>query len=260
MIALESISFGYHQKPVIQELSLTFPQGEITGLIGKNGCGKTTLLKLAAGLLEPWQGKVLLDNQPLSTLTDRQRACRIGVLPQCRDSLSLTAWQMVLHGRYPHLGFSRVLRPRDREVAERAMKRLGIWDYRHRLITELSGGQRQRVYLAMVLAQESDYIFFDEASTHLDLEQQFALLELFQQLKAEGKSLICVMHDLEQALHSMDRLCLLDQGQISFFGRPRELLESGQIEKVFRVRCQQLQEGQEEFFVFRPDKTTGCNG
>ena len=165
MIELDRVTAGYPGRPVLQDIRLGFETGEITSLIGPNGCGKTTLLRAACGLLPLQGGQVLYDGKPLGKFGRKEFARLAAILPQTRDIPSIRAGQLVAHGRYPHLGFGRDLTKADREKIAWAMEATGTAGLAEKELSQLSGGERQRVYLAMTLAQDTQVLFLDEPTT-----------------------------------------------------------------------------------------------
>ena len=227
MVELRNLTAGYGEKTIIRDISLTFPPGTVTAILGVNGCGKSTRLKAAAGLI-PLQGGEVLADEP--------RARNIAYLPQTRRLPELTALRLVLHGRFPWLGWPRIYRPVDHAAARAAMERLGVAQFADTPMSELSGGTRQKIYLAMALAQEAPTILLDEPTSFLDPGHQLRLMELCRTLAAEGRAVVLVLHDLPLALRFADRLAVLDGGELTALGTPEELLSSKILEEIFGVR------------------------
>lgn len=236
MLQFKNVSAGYEGQPILEHIDFSIPCRSITTLVGPNGCGKTTLLKTAAGQLPAIAGQILLNGTPVQTFDRKEFARHVAVLPQVRDVPAITVQGLVSHGRYPHLGFSRQLRAEDKRIVQQAMERTGVAQWADRDLRELSGGERQRAYIAMALAQDTELILLDEPTTFLDIGRQFALLELLQDLNREGKTILMVLHDLNHALRYSHNIALLADGQLRQFGTPHALLESGQLEQVFGIR------------------------
>ena len=227
MLELRNLTAGYGEKTVLRDISLVLPPGTVTVILGPNGCGKSTLLKAAAGLLPPAGGQVL---------ADEPRARNVAYLPQVRQLPEMTAGRMVLHGRFPWLGWPRRYRPEDETIARAAMERLGVGEHWDTPLGALSGGTRQKCYLAMALAQEAPTILLDEPTSFLDIGHQLRLMELCRSLAAEGRAVAAVLHDLPLALHYGDRVAVMEEGQLAALGTPREVLSSGILDRVFGVR------------------------
>ena len=243
MLELRGIAAGYGGTPVLREVSFTVPKGSLTALIGPNGCGKTTLLRAAARQLPLLAGEILLDGRPVSSYGRTEFARKAAFMPQVRSVPAITAGALVAHGRFPHLGFSRRLRPEDRAAVQAAMEATGVADWANRDLRALSGGERQRVYLAMALAQDTDLILLDEPTTYLDPGRQFELLDLIASLPGRGKTVVMVLHDLSHALRYSTQLLLLEQGRLVQRGMPEELYAGGQLDRVFGIRSRRAPDG-----------------
>ena len=243
MIRISHLSAGYGEKTVLQDLTFSIEPGSVTTLVGPNGCGKTTLLRALTGQLSQMAGEISLCGRELSSYSRKELARTVALLPQTRNTPDLTVEALVEHGRYPHLGFSRRLSEKDRQIVARAMEQTDVAHLARLPLGELSGGQQQRAYIAMALAQDAQIIALDEPTAHLDLQHQFELLELVRRLQATGKTVVLVLHDLDHALRYSDRLVLLQQGRLVQWGTPRALLDSGVLEQVFQVRIRETEGG-----------------
>ena len=236
MIELTNISGGYGNYEVIRELSLKFSDGQITALVGPNGSGKSTLLNLCRGEIRSIQGEIMVDGRPISALSRISVARKIALLPQSRAVPDITVGALVLHGRFPWLGYPRVYRAEDKAAVEKAMERAGIWEKRHKLLVQLSGGERQKAYIAMLLAQGAGNILMDEPMTYLDIAHQLELMGIMKELKNEGKCVIAVLHDLSAAMETSDQVAVIKNGGLLAVGTPEDVMASGAIEGAFGVR------------------------
>ena len=236
MIELKHIFGGYGSFQAVKDVSLLFPNGKVTAIIGPNGCGKSTLLKLCCGLLTPKQGDALAEGLPLGAMSRLERAKRIAFLPQSRTVPDIVAGALVLHGRFPWLDYPRIYHAQDKSIAEAAMRRVGVWDQRNKLLSNLSGGERQKAYLAMALAQNAGNVLLDEPTTYLDISHQLELLMILSELKREGKSVVAVLHDLSMALDVADQVAVMKDGGLLFAGTPEEIIASGAVEEAFGVK------------------------
>ena len=241
MIELRHLSAGYGGRPIVEDVSLSFPEGAVTVILGPNGSGKSTLLKAALGLLDVGKEQIFYDGVPIERLKRRQVAQQAALLAQTRSGSDIQAERLVLHGRFPYLSYPRQYTEKDRSIAREAMERTGAAAYADCLVNRLSGGQRQSVYLAMLLAQQTKSVFLDEPTTFLDIRHQLELMDWVRQLAQEGRAAVMVLHDLPLAMEYADRIALLERGRLVFEGTPEELYASGKIEGVFGVRFHRLE-------------------
>ena len=232
MIELKNITAGYGKHTVLDGVTAAFEKGAVTGIIGVNGCGKSTLLKTMLGLI-PAEGNISLDAQNLGDMSRKAIARKVAYLSQGKTTPDMTVEQLVLHGRFPHLSYPRHYSKQDREIAYSAMVQMGIADLAQKPLGELSGGMRQNAYIAMALAQDTDYILLDEPTTYLDISHQLELMQVLRKLAGNGKGIVAVMHDLPMAFTYCDQILLLDGGKVLAQGTPQEVC--GHIEKVFGV-------------------------
>ena len=238
MIELKNICAGYGRGDVIQALSLELPKGKLTAIVGTNGSGKSTLLKAAAGILPLTAGEVLLDQAPPAGLPRQDIAKRISYLAQGKSVPNMTVGQMVLHGRFPHLKYPRRYGEKDRRISEKALKQMGIAALADRPLPSLSGGMRQKAYIAMALAQDTDYILLDEPTTFLDITGQLELMKTLRTLTDDGKGITAVMHDLPLAFGCADCIVVLRNGGVIACDTPEKVCKSGLIRDIFGVELQ----------------------
>ena len=257
MMELQDVSAGYRGRPVVHHVHLRLARGSLTVLIGPNGSGKSTLLRTMAGLLPPLTGGIWLEGQETVRFTPRQWARQVALLPQARPVPELTAGQLVMHGRYPYLAFPRTPTRQDQWAACQALERVGAEALAERPLRDLSGGERQKVYLAMMLAQQADFMLLDEPATYLDIGHQLEMLALIRSLSDEGKTLVVVMHALTHAFDLGGRLCLLEAGHMTAQGSGRELLPA--IERAFGVQALVLRDhrGKERILFETPGQQDG---
>lgn len=233
----EGLHIGYGDHLIVQNLSVTIPDRNITAIIGSNGCGKSTLLKALTRIIPPHSGSVLLDGVDIAREDTKTIARNLAILPQTPGGASgLTVAELVSYGRFPYQkGWGR-LSQRDYEVIDWALEVTDTMKFKHRFVDRLSGGQRQRVWIAMALAQETDIIFLDEPTTYLDLAHQLEVLELLQQLNHEqGRTMIMVLHDLNQAARFADFIIAMKEGQIIHAGSCEEVMTSHVLREVFQI-------------------------
>ncbi|MDO5092753.1 MAG: ABC transporter ATP-binding protein [Propionibacteriaceae bacterium] len=224
-------------RPVLDGIDLDFAAGQLHGILGPNGCGKTTLIRVLCGALRPDEGHVLLNGQPVQSLSPACLARLMAVVWQGGQvSGDLTVRRLISYGRYAHLPWWR-LNPSSRDGAvEDAMTATGVAHLAHRRVTSLSGGERQRVWIATALAQQPRVLLLDEPTTYLDIAHQLDVLELVRDLKERAQlTVICVLHDLGQAARFCDRCVVLGDGKIQADGVPTEALSAAQIGRTFAV-------------------------
>lgn len=243
MFELQQVSVGYDHLPLLQDVSFTVQGGQLTTLVGTNGCGKTTLLKAIARQLPLLGGQVQLQGKPIQSYDRKEFARTAAFMPQVRNIPEITVRGLVSHGRFPYLGLSRQMTAKDKAAVQAAMEATGVARWADRDLRELSGGERQRVYLAMALAQGGDAILLDEPTTYLDASAQFELLELLRGLAGQGKAVLLVLHDLAQALQYSDRVAVLAGGKLAAFDTPPRLFESKILDEIFGVTICRAPEG-----------------
>ena len=243
MLEIQHLTAGYGEKTILHDISLDFPPGTVTAILGPNGCGKSTLLKAAAGLL-PLSGGEVLAPEP--------RARHIAYLPQSRTVPEMTVRQLVLHGRFPWLGWPRIYRAEDQAAVDDALRRLGIAELANLPLSALSGGTRQKCYLAMALAQGADTLLLDEPTSFLDIGCQLDLMSLCRELAAQGKAVAVVLHDLPLALGHGDRVAVLENGHLLALGAPEEIWSSGILDQTFGVRVLKIDTPKGAQFVCVP--------
>ncbi|EOI1329148.1 TPA: Fe(3+) dicitrate ABC transporter ATP-binding protein FecE [Citrobacter koseri] len=235
-IRCENLTAGYGDKRILDGLSVTLPAGQITALLGPNGCGKSTLLKCLARLLIPQSGTLHIAGKPLSAFSPRALSRHLALLPQQHMTPEgITVRELVSYGRSPWLPLWGRLSRDDHQHVNRAMAQTHTDALADRRLTELSGGQRQRVFLAMVLAQDTPIVLLDEPTTWLDINHQVELMALMQMLKQAGKTVVTVLHDLNQASRYCDHLVVLAQGNVIAQGQPVDVMQPELLRNVFQV-------------------------
>lgn len=240
MIEVRDLSAGYGGTTILHHISLTFPEGSVTVFLGPNGCGKSTLLKTVLGLQPRQDGQILLDGIDIRDMPPKQLAQKAAYLSQVRNTPSITARRMVLHGRFPYLSYPRRYGRDDYAIVDQALRRTDAWELRDCSMTQLSGGQRQRVYLAMALAQDTRAVFMDEPTTYLDARHQLEVMDMARGLAEDGKTVVLVLHDLTLAMRSADMVAVLEEGRLRRVGTPDEVYESGILDEVFHVTLKRV--------------------
>ncbi|MBW8350055.1 ABC transporter ATP-binding protein [Bacillus sp. IITD106] len=231
------LNIGYGERLIVKGISLEIPDKQITTIIGANGCGKSTLLKAITRIISHQSGTIVLDGKNISKENTKTLAKKMAILPQSPESAGgLTVGELVSYGRFPYQnGFGRLTK-HDYEVIDWALDVTGTIDFKFRPVDALSGGQRQRVWIAMALAQETDIIFLDEPTTYLDMAHQLEVLELLQKLNVEqDRTIIMVLHDLNQAARFADYIIALKDGEVVKAGSCEEVISHEVLKKVFQI-------------------------
>jgi len=247
---VQSIRFRYQSRGsdatrwILDDVSFCVQEGEVLGVVGPNGSGKTSLLKVMARLMRPLQGRIDLFGQELASMAQQEVACVVGVVPQDTQQLfPFTVAETVLMGRFPHRPRGRWIggfgweNREDVAIAEQAMITVDILELAHRAVTDLSGGERQRAMIARALAQTPKVLLLDEPTAFLDLQHQVEICSVLRRLKEESRvTVILVSHDLNQVSQYCDRILLLDRGRVVRLGCPEEVIEPEVLESVYRCR------------------------
>jgi iron complex transport system ATP-binding protein len=238
LVQARDLSFRYRHDWVLRDISLTLDRGEFLGLLGPNGSGKSTLLKLLNGVLRPQQGQVFFAGRELSLWSRKHLAQKMAVVAQESPvHFPLTVLELVLMGRYPHLGALEFESERDLAVARRGMELVDVAHLQHRRLADLSGGERQRALVARALSQQPVCLLMDEPTAFLDLRYQLDLFMLTRTLVQEGGlGAVIISHDINLAAQFCDRLILLDKGRITAQGSAEEVVRSEYLERVYGCR------------------------
>ena len=234
-IEMQNVCLGYGRKVVLKALTFHVMPGEVVGLIGPNGCGKSTIIKALSRIISPHSGKILLDGKDVSQIPRRDLARLLGVVPQIPLlPSSFTAFEIVLMGRNPHLGLFQYEGSEELAITWRAMERTATQSLAERRVGELSGGEVQCIVIARVLAQETKAVLLDEPTANLDIGRQVEILDLIKGLCRESNlTVLAALHDLNLASQYCDRLVLINNGRIHAEGTPREVIIPQNIKEVY---------------------------
>ncbi len=245
----EALTLGYGERIVIRDLSLDFPEGRMTTILGPNGCGKSTLLRALARLVRPQKGGVTLGGEDIFDKDTRALARRLAILPQApRAPEGITVADLVRRGRTPWRGLLAPWSKADADACAAALEAVGLTDQMERPLDELSGGQRQRAWIALVLAQDTPCLLLDEPTTWLDLTHQIEVLSLLQQRnRRHGATVITVLHDLNLAARFSDHLVLLGPDGLVSTGTPQAVLTEENLKAAFGLSA-----------LVMPDPVTGA--
>jgi len=239
MLRAESVSFGYDGGFTLNDVSVTIPAGSLTGLLGPNGCGKTTLLKLLSGVLRPQTGRVMLGNRALTSMTRRELARHVASVPQeTHPAFDYSVMEMVLMGRHPHLSAFQLEGPADFGIAREALEATGTGHLADRNYMTLSGGEKQRVVIASALAQSTEVLLLDEPTASLDLGYQLDVASLLARLNREHTvTMVLATHDLNLAASLCERLVVMRGGRILTAGPTREVLTGDTVRQLYDVEA-----------------------
>lgn len=231
----ERLVSGYGRTTIVDGVDIAFPPGRISVIVGANACGKSTLLKTVARLLEAQSGAVILDGTRIDRIPTKELARTLGLLPQQPVAPEgIVVADLVGRGRHPHQKLFRSWTADDDRAVTQALSATGVLDLADRAIDELSGGQRQRVWIAMALAQETDILLLDEPTTFLDVSHQIEVLDLLTDLnRARGTTIVMVLHDINLAARYADHLFALRRGRLVASGPPADVVTSELVREVF---------------------------
>jgi len=249
-LTVEHVSFGYNSSGhgardeangafSLRDVSVTIQRGSLTGLLGPNGCGKTTLLKLMAGVLRPRQGAITLDGRAIGDIPRRELATQVAVVPQeTHPAFDYSVLEMVLMGRHPHLRAFQLEGPEDLSIARESLAATGTAHLADRPYMTLSGGEKQRVVIASALAQAPHVLLLDEPTASLDLAYQLEIASLLDRLNHDrGVTMVLATHDLNLAASLCDSLVLIRSGRILAEGQTREVLTGAMIQQLYDVEA-----------------------
>ena len=244
LLTLNSVSFAYAKKTVIDKVSTSFKRGEFVGVLGPNGAGKSTLLRLFSGILKPTAGEVACDTgttmagkmQAIHKMSRKEVARHIALVPQDLSlPYSFTVKEIVAMGRTPYLGRFEMESETDWQAVEQAMQQADLLAMQHRPVDQLSGGERQRVLIARALAQQTPILLLDEPTANLDIAHQLEILELIKRLTQSGLLAIAAIHDLTLASRFCDRLLLVNNGKIQSDGDSFDVITEANLRQHFAI-------------------------
>lgn len=252
-LEIRGLSFGYGDKRVVDNLSFAVNAGEVVGLVGPNGAGKSTVIKLLTKVLKGESGEVEVDGKDFHTVSRLELARKLAVVPQLSDlPEAFSAFEIVMMGRTPHLGFFSAETEEDIARVETAMRRTETWQFKDRSVSELSGGERQRVLFARALAQEPDYLLLDEPTNHLDLRYQIEVLRFTRREVSRGLGALIVLHDLNLAARICERLLVMNKGRLVAEGKPTQVLSEDLIREVYGAEVNLFVQPSNNFPVIMP--------
>lgn len=235
MLTLKNLRKTYEDVPVVDDVSLELPHGKVISFIGPNGAGKSTVLGMIARLVERSAGLVEFRGKDVREWDDRELARRLAILTQANNvQMKLTVRELVSFGRFPHSGTH--LTAEDREKVDQAVAYMELEPFADRFIDEMSGGQRQRAFIAMVLAQDTEYVLLDEPTNNLDIYHATQMMKLVRRLCDElGKTVILVLHEINLAAFYSDYICAFRDGRVALFGTVDEVMTKENLRSLYGV-------------------------
>ncbi len=248
LVTLRDVDFAYDERPVLRRISFDLQAGDFVGIVGPNGSGKSTLIDLIDGLLRPAAGEVLVNGISTQKYRRRDMAREVALVPQHFDlDFDLAVREVVEMGSY--------CRGKDaaaRSDPDQTLARLGVAELADRRFTELSGGERQLVVLAQALMQQAQLLLLDEPASALDVSHQLRLFDLLQRLNRDGVTVLCILHDLNLAIHYFEKLLVLSDGEVAAYGPPDEVLRPAIVEAVYGVRAYLHKHAGRTYLTFSP--------
>lgn len=239
-LVADDLVLSYGAAPIVDHVSLQIPEGKVTAFIGPNGSGKSTIFRALARLLRPSHGSVVIDGAAIRSMTTKQVARKLAILPQQPViPESITVEDLVWYGRHPHRRPLVATGKADRDAVDWSIRATQLEGLRNHAVDALSGGQRQRAWIALALAQDTGILLLDEPTTFLDLSHQLEVLELCAELnRDQGKTIVMVLHDLNLAAEYCDHLFVIRDGHVFTQGSPEEIVTSEMIREVFHVSAE----------------------
>lgn len=235
MITVKNLVKKYGNKAVVDNVSLNIEKGKITSFIGPNGAGKSTVLSIMARIMEKDSGNIIIDDKNIDAWDTKELAKKISILKQANNiNVRLTIKEIVSFGRYPHSQGR--LTEEDYEYIDKAIEYMELKDIENKYLDELSGGQRQRAYIAMVIAQNTEYVLLDEPLNNLDMKHSVSMMKVFRNLVDElGKTVIIVMHDINFASVYSDNIVILKNGQVAKEDITDNIIDKNILEEIYEI-------------------------
>ncbi|MDY8047757.1 ABC transporter ATP-binding protein [Paenibacillus polymyxa] len=250
MVEVRNVSKRYGNKNVVDQVSVTVPKGTITSFIGPNGAGKSTLLSMISRLTDSDEGEILIDGQAVSLTKSEELARKISILKQTNDvNIRLTVKELVSFGRFPYSKGR--LNSEDRKMVEQSMAYMGLDDMKDKHIDLLSGGQRQRAFIAMILAQDTEYILLDEPLNNLDMKHSVQIMKTLRGLVDDlGKTILVVLHDINFASCYSDYIVGMKDGRLLKQGTADEMIDSQVLKDLYDMDIPIQQIGDHKICVY----------
>lgn len=232
---VENLTKKYDGKKAVNEISFEIPKGKVTSLIGPNGAGKSTVMGMISRLIERDTGAIDFEKKDITKWKSKELAKKLAILTQSNSiQMKLTVKELVTFGRFPYSGSQ--INAEDEKIIEQAIKYMELNEFEDRFIDELSGGQRQRAYIAMVIAQDTEYILLDEPTNNLDIYHATNMMKIVRRLCDElGKTIVMVLHEINYAAFYSDFICAFKDGKIAKFGTVHEVMTKDVLSDIYQV-------------------------
>ncbi|MGL4533455.1 MAG: ABC transporter ATP-binding protein [Fusobacteriaceae bacterium] len=236
MIKVENISKKYGENIVVDNVSLEIPQGKITSIIGPNGAGKSTLLSIMSRLMKGDSGSIKINDKDIGDWEKRELSKTLAILKQENSTnLKLTVYELISFGRFPHNPGN--LGTEDKKIIEKAIKYMDLENFKNRYLDELSGGQRQRAYIAMTIAQDTQYILLDEPLNNLDMKNSVHMMKSLRKMVDElQKTVILVMHDINFTSVYSDYIVAMKNGKVKYMDETKKVVQKEKLEKLYDMK------------------------
>ena len=225
----------YDGKTVVDSVSFEIPKGKVTSLIGLNGAGKSTVMSILSRLIMKDSGIVNLDGRSIEKWKSKELSKHLAILTQSNNiQMKLTVRELISFGRFPHSGGR--ITDEDKKIIDKAISYMELVDFQDKIIDELSGGQRQRAYIAMVIAQDTEYVLLDEPTNNLDIYHATNMMKIVRRLCDElGKTVVLVLHEINYAAFYSDYICAFKDGKVAKFGKVNDVIREDELSKIYNV-------------------------
>ena len=242
MIKVEGLTKAYHQHKVVDEVDIEIEKGKITSFIGPNGAGKSTVLAMVSRLIDKDNGKITIDDQDIASMKSNELAKKLAILKQANHTeLKISVRQLVSFGRFPYSKGK--LKKEDQAMIDKALDYLGLTEIQDKYLSELSGGQRQRAYIAMTIAQDTEYILLDEPLNNLDMKHSVQIMKILRRLVKEmNKTIVIVIHDINFASCYSDRIIAIKEGKVEIAGIKNDVINEDVLRDIYdlEIKIQEI--------------------